>query len=395
MKLVQFLFVALLITPVASTPADDNSLSKQWEDGLAQVYEALPRGHKLMKEFDAQLDSAVARGEADFNIFANPSYVKLLLLRGYIEQVEDQMVDAYNRALRSSDRGAIVEIDQMLNRADDLQRFALSRILTRLKANPSLNFSLSDRSYKSVLPLIENQADQLKDTTFLAMQLSYGERLAQYSEDVERSTFKNITGSAYAEKKWVLTFDDGPHKTVSDKVRKVLKDNQAKAVFFALSKNVKTYPAIAKNIFGAGHVIGSHSIDHADLSKLSAANIKNQVVGSRDAIEKTLKDEGASGAKVKYFRCPYGAGIFPPKSQNVMNAIADAGMTHVLWNVDSLDWQDKDAESVKNRVVKQMKSQKRGIILFHDIQAATPLTVSKLFASDYVTTNGITFTSAL
>ena len=57
--------------------------------------------------------------------------------------------------------------------------------------------------------------------------------------------------------------------------------------------------------------------------------------------------------------------------------ISENGLIHIFWNVDSLDWQDKDPESIKERVVNQMKVQKRGVILFHDIHQQS-LVASKL-----------------
>jgi peptidoglycan/xylan/chitin deacetylase (PgdA/CDA1 family) len=42
-------------------------------------------------------------------------------------------------------------------------------------------------------------------------------------------------------------------------------------------------------------------------------------------------------------------------------------LDHFFWRVDSLDWQDHNPESIRDRVVTQMNAVKKGIILFHDI----------------------------
>ena len=42
-------------------------------------------------------------------------------------------------------------------------------------------------------------------------------------------------------------------------------------------------------------------------------------------------------------------------------------MLHVFWNVDTLDWQDKDPASILARAKKQMQANGHGVILFHDI----------------------------
>jgi peptidoglycan/xylan/chitin deacetylase (PgdA/CDA1 family) len=42
-------------------------------------------------------------------------------------------------------------------------------------------------------------------------------------------------------------------------------------------------------------------------------------------------------------------------------------MIHTSWNVDTLDWQDRNANSIFERTKKQVDILGRGIILFHDI----------------------------
>ena len=42
-------------------------------------------------------------------------------------------------------------------------------------------------------------------------------------------------------------------------------------------------------------------------------------------------------------------------------------MVHVGWNVDSLDWADKDPNSIREKTIKQIKQLSHGVILFHDI----------------------------
>ena len=58
--------------------------------------------------------------------------------------------------------------------------------------------------------------------------------------------------------------------------------------------------------------------------------------------------------------------------------ISDLGMIHVFWNVDTLDWQDKDPDSVVARAQKQMKAAGHGVILFHDIHPQSVIASKKL-----------------
>jgi len=63
-------------------------------------------------------------------------------------------------------------------------------------------------------------------------------------------------------------------------------------------------------------------------------------------------------------------------------------MLHVFWNVDTLDWQDKNPQSIFNRAVKQMSGTKNnaGVILFHDIHRQT-VTASALLMDHLKKTN--------
>ena len=64
----------------------------------------------------------------------------------------------------------------------------------------------------------------------------------------------------------------------------------------------------------------------------------------------------------------------------VRQDIANAGMVHVFWNVDTLDWQDKNPQSILARTLKQMSAYKGGVILFHDIHSQSVIASNLLMA---------------
>ncbi len=59
----------------------------------------------------------------------------------------------------------------------------------------------------------------------------------------------------------VLTFDDGPWPTTTA-VLKALADECVRATFFPIGKHATYYPEILKQIYDAGHTIGSHTWSH-------------------------------------------------------------------------------------------------------------------------------------
>jgi peptidoglycan/xylan/chitin deacetylase (PgdA/CDA1 family) len=66
-----------------------------------------------------------------------------------------------------------------------------------------------------------------------------------------------------------LTFDDGPHPTVTDQLLELLKVHNAKATFFLLGKNAMQYPELVERILEDGHSIGFHCNEHLNSRKLN------------------------------------------------------------------------------------------------------------------------------
>lgn len=168
----------------------------------------------------------------------------------------------------------------------------------------------------------------------------------------------NITGRGFPANTWSITYDDGPGGKTTPQVLANLKNLGYKATFFVLAKQVQALPSITRSIVADGHDIASHSFTHPQIPKLGPQGRHKEIVQSKEVIEKQ------TGKKVKLFRLPYGAGVGVTA---VRQAIANANMVHVFWNVDTLDWQDKNPQSILARSLKQMSAYKGGVVLFHDI----------------------------
>ena len=61
----------------------------------------------------------------------------------------------------------------------------------------------------------------------------------------------------------VLTFDDGPWTENTPAVLKALADECTTGIFFEIGKHATYYPEIAKQVYAAGHTIGTHTWSHA------------------------------------------------------------------------------------------------------------------------------------
>jgi peptidoglycan/xylan/chitin deacetylase (PgdA/CDA1 family) len=187
----------------------------------------------------------------------------------------------------------------------------------------------------------------------------------------------NITGRGFMPNTWSLTYDDGPGAKTTSTVLKNLQDRDQKASFFVLAKQVEALPTISKSLKDAGMDMALHSYTHAQLTKVGPVQLEREIGGAKAVVESKL------GVKVKLFRLPYGAGV---SVASIRQKIAQHNMIHVFWNVDTLDWQDKNPTSIYNRSLKQMAAAgNKGVILFHDIHPQS-VTASTMLM-DYFKTN--------
>lgn len=160
----------------------------------------------------------------------------------------------------------------------------------------------------------------------------------------------------------VLTFDDGPHPTLTPKLLDILLKHNVKAMFFVLGTMAKTTAGknAMQRAFNEGHIIGNHSFDHPNFQTLTLAKVKDQLKRTQDLI-------GACGHPMKFMRQPYGS-----TNAGIDKMIKDEGYTKLLWNVDSMDWDKKfkPAGWVVN-AMKQINNRSDSIVLMHDIHKTT------------------------
>lgn len=161
-----------------------------------------------------------------------------------------------------------------------------------------------------------------------------------------------------------LTFDDGPAAS-TPRLLDLLHQRRARATFFLLGRQVQAHPAITRRIAREGHVIGNHTWDHRDLTRLSRPRIRAEIVRT-NRIVRTL-----TGQRPRLLRPPYGA----------RNARVDAvarfwGMRVTLWTVDPRDWADRNAAVVTRRVLAAVRP--GSIVLMHDIHPTTVTAVGRI-----------------
>lgn len=149
-----------------------------------------------------------------------------------------------------------------------------------------------------------------------------------------------------------LTFDDGPHPTITPFVLEQLKEYDAKATFFCVGNNVSLYPDVYRQILSAGHATGNHTFDHVNGWKTE--QYLSNVYRAKVLINSPL------------FRPPYGR-MTPAQIKAMSND--GNGWKMCMWTVLSGDF-DR-AISVQQCIDNVVRNLEPGaIVVFHDSEKA-------------------------
>lgn len=152
-----------------------------------------------------------------------------------------------------------------------------------------------------------------------------------------------------------LTFDDGPNGKTTRRIVDTLEKNGGKATFFMVGSRISGDPDTVKRVYESGSEIASHTYDHVDLSRLSAAGIASQ----NERVNQLLR--GIVPVTPSLLRPPYG-------TENAF-VRQNAGMPLILWSVDTQDWKYRNASRTVQTVLGSVKD--GDIVLMHDLQTST------------------------
>lgn len=153
-----------------------------------------------------------------------------------------------------------------------------------------------------------------------------------------------------------LTFDDGPTLKYTSAILDCLKENQASATFFVLGSRADDFPQLLQRMVLEGNEIGNHTFSHKQLTTLSKANIEEEISATQESIYSVIN------RYPKIIRPPYGS-----KNDTVLQCAQ--GKKLVTWTIDSEDWRSRNAQTIVNKVLKDVKD--GDIILMHDLYAST------------------------
>ncbi len=145
-----------------------------------------------------------------------------------------------------------------------------------------------------------------------------------------------------------------------EKILEVLDKENVKITFAVTGKWAEKNETMILKMQDKGHEIANHGYQHLNYDTLSYDENLNQIKKSQEIIDAATKKES------KFFQAPSGAFC-----DDTVKAANDLGYICYKWDVDTIDWMDKDNP---DKIIERIKSKdiKDGsIVLMHPTKATT------------------------
>lgn len=169
-------------------------------------------------------------------------------------------------------------------------------------------------------------------------------------QGIKETVDENVSSVTEEAPKIAITFDDGPSSHCTGRLLDGLKERGVRASFFLIGKNVKENPDLVKRLYEEGHLIGNHTYNHVEITRISDEEAKKEIMDTDEAIY------AITGKHVEYMRPPFG--LWQEELEQELNVMP------VMWSIDPLDWTTKNVDEIVNKVVTE--AGENDIILLHD-----------------------------
>ena len=150
-----------------------------------------------------------------------------------------------------------------------------------------------------------------------------------------------------------LTFDDGPHPTLTPQILEILDRYGVQATFFMVGVNVQNYPDAARAVIRSGHEVGNHTFTHGPIGHLPLCDVTREINRCEAVLEEL---------------CEYRPHLFRPPQGAVSNEVERCSLDNdyklILWSLDTRDWENKNTDEIVERVLSAVTP--GDIILMHD-----------------------------
>lgn len=184
---------------------------------------------------------------------------------------------------------------------------------------------------------------------------------ASYYWNAQVSTSRRVPIYAVEteEKRVAITLDGVWGADLTPQLLELFATHDLSITFFFGGYWLEEYPHVAETIFKAGHEIGNHTLTHPHLSKLTAHEIREELLKTEELIIEI------TGTKPRFFRPPFG-----DYNNRVLDVAEELGYQTIQWSIDSLDWRDPGPDVIVHQIKDQVFS--GAIILMHNNAPDTP-----------------------
>lgn len=172
------------------------------------------------------------------------------------------------------------------------------------------------------------------------------------------------------EKKIYLTFDAGYENGNTEQILDTLKKHNVTAAFFVVGTYITNHPELIKRMCDDGHIVGNHTYNHPDMSKISTL----------ESFQKELEDtenafyEVTGNIMTKFYRPPQG--IYNKANLEMAQTL---GYHTFFWSLAYVDWiqdQQPTKEEAFDKLLKRIHP--GAIVLLHSTSSTNATILDEL-----------------
>ncbi|GHE08897.1 polysaccharide deacetylase family protein [Klenkia taihuensis] len=173
--------------------------------------------------------------------------------------------------------------------------------------------------------VVARDDDQVRDEARQAAEARFAEAggAADEGEAVARlGTHRVVWSTTVTSPVACISFDDGPTPEFTPRILEALAAAGVTATFNVMGYNAVQHPDLLREVLAAGHEIGNHTWTHKDLTTLTAAQTRDELVRCRDEVAALVDQPFTS------FRPPRGE-----ITGYALRVAAELGYDTYIWSV--------------------------------------------------------------
>lgn len=204
----------------------------------------------------------------------------------------------------------------------------------------------------------ENAAAVMREVTDWGLSFSTGGQPPVGNATSEELAGYNAWYVGDTSKKTIyLTFDAGYENGYTEKILDVLAEQKVPAAFFLVGTYMEENPELVKRMAKEGHIVGNHTMNHPDMSKIVELTAFKKEITEVEALYEKITGEKMK----KFYRPPQGKF----STQNLEMA-KELGYKTIFWSLAYVDWYENQQPTREEAIKKLLPRTHNGaVILLH------------------------------